>query len=769
MPERTHYEILGVALHASASDVTARYKAALADARAKLASGSVDPDWLTGVREAYAVLSDPKKRAAYDQLMAAQDAVAAPVARRSNFFARAWRGELCAWQPFWLMLLPAWLVTQGLLLTWVGLLLLALLGAFVPLPVLLALGALLLLVVLAGAVLLWRSAFNVAWRPMGYLGRACAVAMVAALGLPVYQAAAGKGELGALARLAVPGASGVKEVPKERRLLGAAHKGDFALVKKLLDAGESPHVREAEGPDEGRTPLHYAAGGTYYNPSGRHLEVAELLVARGADVNAEGRTGYTPLHVASGLGQVKMAELLLNKGADINAKDARGTPLQAAVLQGHEPVVALLIERKADLKGSLAVMGQMAAYKPAHTVILTRLLDAGADPNERTPYGTPFDAVVTRSEEAAILLISRGAALGPDKPGLPPRAFRLAEYDRIRALKLAFEKGLDPTTRAADGRTLMHVARTPEVVDLLISKGLSIDDADGKGGQPLHHAVQRGDRELVAHLIAKGAAVNAADAAGMTPLMFARAGVSDKEKGSPADLLLESGADLTLRNKVGYAALDVAAEHRDLKMLQRLLEKGASAAARDTSGYTALHRARSRQVAEALLAAGASAKAVARDGKTPLHLAAQNYEDVTDVLLKHGADINAVDQAGQTPLFAAVRHERIASRLIEAGAEVLHTDAEGKTPLHYAAASNVASVKLLVAKGAPIGAKDKSGNTPLHAAARRNNPYFVKALIDLGADPQAKNRDGKMPADVAADAARAQMQKTLAQPAAKAR
>jgi len=75
----------------------------------------------------------------------------------------------------------------------------------------------------------------------------------------------------------------------------------------------------------GFTPLHYAA----WNG---HKEVAELLIAKGADVNAKVAIwGRTPLHFAAWNGHKEVAELLIENGAEVNAKDNYGrTPLDLA-------------------------------------------------------------------------------------------------------------------------------------------------------------------------------------------------------------------------------------------------------------------------------------------------------------------------------------------------------------------------------------------------------------------------------------------------------
>ena len=72
-------------------------------------------------------------------------------------------------------------------------------------------------------------------------------------------------------------------------------------------------------------------------------KVVELLLGKGADVNAQGGHYGNALQAASAGGDEKVVELLLGKGADVNAQGGYyGTALQAASVRGHEKVVELL-------------------------------------------------------------------------------------------------------------------------------------------------------------------------------------------------------------------------------------------------------------------------------------------------------------------------------------------------------------------------------------------------------------------------------------------
>ncbi len=85
------------------------------------------------------------------------------------------------------------------------------------------------------------------------------------------------------------------------------------------------------------TPLHAAI-------AEKQRDVAELLVIRGADVNAKNMSGRTPLHfLAYYIDDPGLARLMVEHGANLNAIDRNGaTPFDIAEKTGHPGVAAIL-------------------------------------------------------------------------------------------------------------------------------------------------------------------------------------------------------------------------------------------------------------------------------------------------------------------------------------------------------------------------------------------------------------------------------------------
>ncbi|GMI14779.1 hypothetical protein TrVE_jg7335 [Triparma verrucosa] len=182
--------------------------------------------------------------------------------------------------------------------------------------------------------------------------------------------------------------AGQAEKQAERDLIDAAEVGNARKVQELLSAGV--FVSCSKEGDEGRTALLKAA-------LRGHLEVVQVLVAAGADVNkARTDDGCTPLFMAAQNGHQNVVQALVTARADLNkaTTDTGDTPLYIAAQQGHLDVVQALVAARADVNKAITD-GRTPLWQAAqngHQNVVQVLVAAGADVNKaRTSDGcTPL-------------------------------------------------------------------------------------------------------------------------------------------------------------------------------------------------------------------------------------------------------------------------------------------------------------------------------------------------------------------------------------------
>ena len=107
---------------------------------------------------------------------------------------------------------------------------------------------------------------------------------------------------------------------------GHSSRQSRSVCRTLID--ENPQLVQMKN-QYGWTLLHIAA---------RHgtVTIIQLLVEKGADMNARDRLGWTPLHTAASAGRLDNFDYLVAHGADVNAKSNSGaTPRDYAQRAGH--------------------------------------------------------------------------------------------------------------------------------------------------------------------------------------------------------------------------------------------------------------------------------------------------------------------------------------------------------------------------------------------------------------------------------------------------
>ncbi|XP_023804832.1 ankyrin-2 isoform X23 [Oryzias latipes] len=575
----------------------------------------------------------------------------------------------------------------------------------------------------------------------------------------------------------------------------AARKDDTKSAALLLQNDHNADVqskmmvnRTTENGKSGFTPLHIAA---HYG----NVNVATLLLNRGAAVDFTARNGITPLHVASKRGNTNMVRLLLDRGSQIDAKTRDGlTPLHCAARSGHEASVEVLLEKGAPLlartKNGLSPLHMAAqgdhvecvkhllqhkapvddvtldyltalhvAAHCGHYRVTKLLLDKRANPNARALNGfTPLHIACKKNRVKVMeLLVKYGASIqAVTESGLTP--IHVAAFmGHLNIVLLLLQNGASPDVSNIRGETSLHMAARAgqaEVVRCLLRNGAMVDARAREDQTPLHIASRLGKTEIVQLLLQHMAHPDAATTNGYTPLhISAREGQLET-----ASVLLEAGASHSLATKKGFTPLHVVSKYGSLDVAKLLLQRQAPPDSAGKNGLTPLHVAAhydNQKVALLLLDKGASPHTTAKNGYTPLHIAAKkNQMDIATVLLQYGAETNALTKQGVTPLHLASQegHADMAALLMSKGAQInVPTKQSGLTALHLAAQEDrVAVAEILVRNGANLDHQTKLGYTPLIVACHYGNAKMVSFLLQNGASVNAKTKNGYTPLHQAA-------------------
>jgi len=476
-------------------------------------------------------------------------------------------------------------------------------------------------------------------------------------------------------------------------LVDAAENGDRTAALRLLAKGADPN---APGPD-GTTPIMWAA-------ANGDLELVRALVKAGAKVDAQNRFGAFALSEAATAGSAPIIDALLKAGANPNKANPEGeTSLMAAARSGRLDAAKLLVEAGADINtkesfGEQSALMWAAAQSQAEMVKF--LVSKGADVNARG---------VIRNWERKVLTEPRPKDLN--------------------------QGGFTP---------LLYAAREGcvECAKHLVAGGADLNLEDPHRVAPLNMALLNLHFEFAAFMVKAGADVNKWDFYGRTPIYMAADVSTLPVKGNGAMAVLPSEDSVTALD-VGRMLLDAGADP-NIRLKRRPPYRDVP---QDRSGDTIL-----MQGATPLLRA-------ARAGDAPF----------VKLLLEHGALVDLPSKEGVTPLMAAAG--------VEFGTRV--TRGRNRTPEGV-----LATMQLLLDAGANVnaqmvseprrqlfdgnavqgtvftyGIRERPSQMPnpnavphqsaLHGAAERGYTSFVTFLVEHGADLQMKDAEGRTALDLA--------------------
>jgi ankyrin repeat protein len=339
-------------------------------------------------------------------------------------------------------------------------------------------------------------------------------------------------------------------------LMAVARTGTVAAAELLLGHRATVDAREKWG---GQTALMWAS-------ARRHPEMMQLLIARGADVNArsidrdyqrhvtaEGRPknldsgGLTPLLYAARENCLACVDVLLKSRADIDLPDPDGvSPLLVAIMNANWDVAKQLIAAGADVNqwdifGEAPLLtavdqrtridGGRASIDPTNTTrglaIVNLLLERGADPNMQLFFKPAHVRGGGGGGDVRIgnATFTRGATA----------LIRAATNADLEVVKILLAHGADATLYMADRQTPIHAAiagratepQALELITLFQKAGTDVNvvalinhEEEVRGGTALHYAVRRRDKDVIRYLASSGIDMNAVDQDGLTALDY---------------------------------------------------------------------------------------------------------------------------------------------------------------------------------------------------------------------------------------------------------
>ena len=350
----------------------------------------------------------------------------------------------------------------------------------------------------------------------------------------------------------------------------AVEKENLEIVRLLLQkmAKSTP----PSSPDSERTYLLVLAARIRTTPA-KSLEMAQLILEHGLDVNPRTSWDDTPLWWAANNGNLAVTKLLLDHGAFIDDQKRRGgTPLMAAI-RNIQPVPEL----------------QVQVSKPP---------------------GKPIESIarVQEHEDVARLLISSGANTNIRASSGSTALQYAAEKGSSKVLELLINHGADPTVADNYGWTPLHRAADnghENTAKVLLAHNADVDALTLNGYTALHLAAYNGHADMVTLLADAGSDLSAADYLGHTILHIAALRGHDKA----VRALLNLGANHNIPNLHGNNALSDAASSGKPEVCELLLPITTDINSQDGDGDTALsnavHLSQPPYMIELLLRAGA--------------------------------------------------------------------------------------------------------------------------------------------------------------------
>jgi ankyrin repeat protein len=274
---------------------------------------------------------------------------------------------------------------------------------------------------------------------------------------------------------------------------------------------------------------------------GGHIEILDLLLSSGADINIPSRGllgrysvdeegGLTAIKVATKCGNSDIVNRLLASGATINLEpfDTNVTNNEMNTLQnaGNLAIVNQLLDSGADVNAKPIEWGGRSALQAAaekgHLGIVNRLLEAGVIINDEPAEMNGFTAFQAAARSGNLDIVNRlmdsGATVNVKLSKQVPRTplQEAAEYGHLSIVNLLFASGADVNAKPTPVKELTALQAASksgnlDVVKRLLGAGADVNANPGKraGNTAPQAAAKSGHLHIINMLLNSGANVNA--------------------------------------------------------------------------------------------------------------------------------------------------------------------------------------------------------------------------------------------------------------------
>lgn len=435
--------------------------------------------------------------------------------------------------------------------------------------------------------------------------------------------------------------------PHPNSLYQACADGNSRQANYLIGLGLDPDMLDSSG----ETPFQVAV-------FRQHLDVVELLLQAGANVNQPCSDDGTAVELISVLEDVPLVTLLLKYGAKGVEDDCTfSAALDSAVWHNCEKTAHLLLSHGA--KPTESILHDAVEYGMAEVV--DACLRSGADPNHRVhreakPEQRPLN--VPRAQP----LISKPLIDGLDTGKFTTPLYCASKWGWTDVVRVLLDHGADVNLVGGSIGTPLQAAALGGrlgIVQLLLNHGAvaSVNQVVGSHGTALSAAAFNGHDHVVRALLDAGADVNTVGGE------FGCALVASVEFDETTDF---SKNLHTLGTLFVPLAPTLTIDVGEQNVTQQLIAAGANLSDQGSAALIKAAGKGHRRLVDLLLAHGAPFDSTALD-----EAIWTEHADVARIATRHGADPNKLDKKGRSPLIKAVNlgDGDLVHVLIEEGAD----------------------------------------------------------------------------------------------------